>query len=162
MTIHRGIVTANVDPEGRGRIRVEVPDVFQDVLMMMAMPCSPYAGDGVGFFAVPPVGANVWVDFENDDPRMPIVLGGFWGDDEKVPVATAIAQNKGLVTETISLLVSDVPGSGGLTLVVEPPTVTTRTTITITAAGIEISLGASKIRLDGMRVSVNDGALEVI
>ncbi len=39
----------------------------------------PYAGDGVGLFAVPPVGANVWVEFEGGDPDYPILAGCFWG-----------------------------------------------------------------------------------
>ena len=37
-----------------------------------AMPCAPYAGQQVGFFAVPPIGANVWVEFEGGDPDYPI------------------------------------------------------------------------------------------
>ena len=37
------------------------------------MPSSPYAGPGVGLFIVPPVGANVWVEFEGGDLDYPIV-----------------------------------------------------------------------------------------
>jgi len=162
MTIHRGTVARNIDPEGRGRVQVKVPDVLQQVDLMWAMPCSPYAGNGVGLFTVPPVGANVWVDFENDDPALPIVLGGYWGPQDEVPAPLAIAQHKAFATETLSLLVSDIPGRGGLTLTIKPPSVITTTTIAITASGVEISIGASKIKLDGVRVSINDGALEVI
>src|SRR3712207_7870316 len=30
-----------------------------------ALPCAPFGGDQVGFFAVPAVGAGVWVEFED-------------------------------------------------------------------------------------------------
>ena len=46
------------------------------------MPCAPFAGSGVGFFALPPVGANVWVEFEGGDPDYPIWSGCFWGAGE--------------------------------------------------------------------------------
>ena len=40
------------------------------------------AGNGVGFFAIPPKGANVWVEFEGGDPDQPIWSGCFWGIGE--------------------------------------------------------------------------------
>jgi uncharacterized protein involved in type VI secretion and phage assembly len=46
------------------------------------MPCTPYAGRDVGFFAIPPVNSNVWVEFEQGDPDYPIWSGCFWGMNE--------------------------------------------------------------------------------
>ena len=43
------------------------------------MPSVPFAGPKVGFFAIPPVGANVWVEFEAGDTDHPIWSGCFWG-----------------------------------------------------------------------------------
>ena len=40
------------------------------------------AGSGVGLFTVPPVGANVWVEFEGGDIDYPILAGCFWGQGE--------------------------------------------------------------------------------
>jgi uncharacterized protein involved in type VI secretion and phage assembly len=37
----------------------------------------------VGFFAIPPVGAGVWIDFEAGDPARPVWSGGWWGSDER-------------------------------------------------------------------------------
>ena len=45
-----------------------------------ALPAVPYAGDGVGFFMIPPIGASVWIEFEHGDPDYPIWTGCFWAD----------------------------------------------------------------------------------
>lgn len=78
---YRGTVTDNQDPTNRGRVKVRVPAVLGD-LQTWAMPCLPYAGNNVGMFAVPEVGAGVWVEFEGGDPTFPIYSGGFWADNE--------------------------------------------------------------------------------
>jgi hypothetical protein len=46
------------------------------------MPCTPYAGDSVGFFALPPAGTSVWVEFEGGEINQPIWAGCFWKDSE--------------------------------------------------------------------------------
>lgn len=76
---YRGKVENNIDPMQLGRIQVSAPAVLGDGTLSWAMPCTPYAGSGVGFFAIPPVGANVWVEFEGGDPDYPIWAGCFWG-----------------------------------------------------------------------------------
>ena len=63
----------------RGRVQVAVPAVLGSGRLSWAEACVPYAGDQVGLFAVPPVGANVWVEFEAGDPDHPILAGCFWG-----------------------------------------------------------------------------------
>lgn len=85
---YRGTVANNADPRMQGRIQVSVPAVLGDSLLSWAMPCVPYGGPQVGFFAVPPNGANVWVEFEGGDPDYPIWTGCFWGDGE-APVQPA-------------------------------------------------------------------------
>lgn len=60
----------NVDPMLLGRVQVSVPEVLGPGRLSWAV---PYAGDGVGFFAVPPVGAAAWVEFEAGDPDYPIL-----------------------------------------------------------------------------------------
>ena len=59
---YRGQVSDNADPEGLGRLRVVVPALLNEAAVW-AMPCVPYAGDGVGLFAMPPIGSAVWVEF---------------------------------------------------------------------------------------------------
>ena len=55
---YRAVVTDNADPTSRGRLQVRVPAVLGD-LAVWAMPCVPYAGDGVGFYSLPEPGAGV-------------------------------------------------------------------------------------------------------
>ena len=57
---YRGKVIENIDPLFQGRIIAEVPSISGSVLNW-ALPCTPYAGPGVGFYAIPPIGANVWI-----------------------------------------------------------------------------------------------------
>lgn len=129
--------------------------------MSWAMPCAPYAGSGVGFFAVPPVGANVWVEFEAGDPDYPIWTGCFWGTGE-CPALPAIGEVKVLKTDSVLVRIIDLPGAGGLTIEVNPPAVATPLKLAFTAPGIELTNGAASVKLTPASVSVNNGALEVI
>jgi len=158
---YRGKVENNVDPMQQGRVQVSVPAVLGDGRLSWAMPCVPYAGSGVGFFSVPPVGANVWVEFEGGDTDYPIWTGGFWGTGE-APVKPAVAETKVLKTDGITLTLSDLPGAGGFTLEVGPPAVQTPLKLVFNASGIELQNGAASVKLTPASVSVNPGALEVI
>lgn len=158
---YRGKVENNIDPLQLGRIQVSVPAVLGEGSLSWAMPCTPYAGSGVGFFTVPPVGANVWVEFEGGDPDYPIWSGCFWGVGE-VPALPALAEIKVFKTSGITLTLSDVPGAGGLTIEVGPPVLPTPLKLVFNAVGIELSNGAASVKLSPVSVSVNNGALEVI
>ncbi len=68
---YRGQVQNNLDPMMQGRVQVSCAAVLGDGQMSWAMPCSPYGGSGVGFFMIPPVGANVWVEFEGGTSTIP-------------------------------------------------------------------------------------------
>jgi hypothetical protein len=158
---YRGTVANNADPQMMGRLQVSVPAVLGEGRLSWAMPCAPYGGSGVGFFAIPPNGANIWVEFEGGDPDYPIWSGCFWGLGE-VPAQPAVPFVKILKTDNIMLKLDDTPGAGGFTLEVNPPVVPMLVKIACTASGIEISHGAQKIMLSAASVSVNDGALEVM
>jgi hypothetical protein len=80
---YRGLVTDVDDPKKMGRIRAKVPSVFGDgVTSPWALPCTPYAGDGVGNYMIPPVAAGIWIEFEAGDISQPIWSGCWWGKDE--------------------------------------------------------------------------------
>ena len=158
---YRGKVETNVDPMQQGRLQVSVAAVLGDGKMAWAMPCVPFAGSQVGFFAIPPVGANVWVEFEGGDPDSPIWSGCFWGTGE-VPASPAVADVKMLKTGSLSLTLSDMPGAGGFTLEVNPPAVSTPLKIVCDSSGIELSNGSSSVKLEPASVNVNNGALQVV
>jgi hypothetical protein len=79
---YRGLVAINVDPLSLGRLKAMVPEVLGEIPSSWALPCSPYAGTGAGFFAVPPIGSGVWIEFEAGDVSRPIWTGCWWATGE--------------------------------------------------------------------------------
>lgn len=69
--IHQGVVVDNRDPERRGGLKIRVDTLLQDLPFVdRYIPASfPYAGNQVGFFFVPDVGAQVEVEVETDPER---------------------------------------------------------------------------------------------
>ena len=152
---YRGAVAANTDPMLMGRVQVTAPAALGSAAVW-ALPCAPFAGSGVGFFVVPPVGANVWVEFEGGNPDFPIWSGCFWGVGEW-PASMALPQMLVVKTQTATLTLNDLPGVGGVTIQTADGK-----KIAISATGIEIDDGAGGVvSLQGPKVTVNNGALEV-
>ncbi|QRK06080.1 hypothetical protein JQX13_39060 [Archangium violaceum] len=142
---YRGKVVDNIDLMELGRILVEVP-ALKGVEGSWALPCVPYAGPQVGFLMLPPIGANVWVEFEGGDPTHPIWAGCFWGEMEK-PVLAATPFQKVIKTDSFTLVINDTDGTGGLLLEVGPPAVEVPVTITIDAAGLQIETAEAVISM---------------
>jgi len=160
----RGTVVQNVDPLQIGRIQVLVPDVSNLVPSTWAMPCLPAAGMQMGLYAVPPLGAGVWVEYEQGDADYPIWVGGFWGTAAEVPVLSHLAPPlvPAITLQTTlqnGLIISDVPGpTGGIIL-----KSTTGASIIVNDTGIYIQNGkGAAITLIGPMVDINLGALTVI
>jgi hypothetical protein len=108
---YRGRVEANVDEELMGRIQVSCPAV-PGLRLGWAMPCVPYAGPGVGWFAIPPIGADVWVEFEGGDPNYPIWAGCFWQPGE-IPIPPGDPNTKAFVTTACRMVMNDLVEEGG-------------------------------------------------
>ncbi|MCC7174001.1 MAG: hypothetical protein IT159_02300 [Bryobacterales bacterium] len=79
---YRGRVSDTQDPLKLGRIKATVPEVLGDEATGWAVPCVPYAGDKMGFSAVPEVDTGVWIEFEAGDPSRPIWSGCWWSDGQ--------------------------------------------------------------------------------
>lgn len=157
--IYRGRVEANLDSEHRGRVQVSVPAVFADGKLAWAEPCVPFAGEKVGVFAIPPVGAGAWVQFVGGDPDAPVLAGTFWGSNEAP--TQGLPEIAMFAAEGIAITVSSEPGKGGITIEVGSPAVSVPVKVVLGADGIELSTGASSITLDGSTTSLNNGALDV-
>src|SRR6516162_9380269 len=122
-----------------------------------------FTGPQCGHISVPPIGASVWVEFEQGNSDYPIWSGCFWGSAAEVP-SLALAAPPGvqpIVLQTVgqnTLMISDVPGpTGGILL-----KSTTGAMIAINATGITISNGqGATITLTGPSVAVNIEALVV-
>jgi hypothetical protein len=165
---YRGLVIENIDPEQIGRALVQVPDVLGEIPSSWAMPCVPAAGIQSGCFIVPPVGSQVWVEFEQGDSNYPIWTGGFWGLVAEVPVLAtvppAIPPGQNIVLQTSgqnTLILSDsvpTPVTGGIVLKGASGAM-----IVVNETGIYISNGqGATITLIGPVVDINLGALTVL
>ncbi len=160
---YRGTVINNIDPLQIGRLMVQVPDVLGLGISSWAMPCMPVGGAQMGAFALPPMQAGVWVEFEQGDPDYPIWTGCWWGSAAEVP-SLALATQPPLQSFTFqtslqnSITISDMPGpTGGILL-----KTATGASISINETGIIIQNGqGATINLTGPTVTVNNGALVV-
>src|SRR5690606_30953579 len=157
----RGVVTDNQDPLQIGRVRARVPDVTGDQDSGWAMPCFPFAGSGMGFFALPSVGAGVWIEFEHGDPDYPIWVGCWYGTVAEVPPELLAPPYKKVLLKTaagMSITLDDTPGLGGITL-----ETASGQKISLSPTGVEVDNGmGAKITMQGPQVNINDGALEVM
>jgi len=161
---YRANVINNIDPMLLGRIQVIVPDVSTFVPTSWAMPCVPVAGIQMGVYTVPPLGAGVWVEFEQGDPDYPIWVGCYWGSAAEVP-ALAHLTPPGLdsialqTTLQNGIVMSDLPGpTGGIML-----KSTAGATLIVNDTGIYIQNGkGASLTMVGPTVTVNAGALTVI
>ncbi|WP_419661820.1 hypothetical protein Dvar_22530 [Desulfosarcina variabilis str. Montpellier] len=159
---YRGMVQDNADTDKRGRIKVSVPTVMGDGGSNWALPCVPYAGDGVGFFAIPPVGANVWVEFEGGDPGRPIWTGCFWDGDQTPVGSDYTVDKKVLKTEAGIITIDEGSDSAGITIVTRDGSGNDKMKIIVNNDGIEIDNGqGASIKLENGKVSINGTALEV-
>ena len=103
---YRGIVFDNIDPQKLGRLQVQVPDVLGENINAWAMPCVPYAGNQVGTFLIPPIGANIWVEFEAGNKQHPIWSGCFWGPGE-IPSEIGLPNTKIIKTDTVMIIIDE-------------------------------------------------------
>ena len=84
--IYPGIVTKTNDPEKRGRIKCQIPDVLgADTESAWCEPCIPVAYDTGGDFCMPQKKEAVWIMFHEGDPNEPVWLGGWW-QEKKTPL----------------------------------------------------------------------------
>lgn len=163
---YRGTVVSNADEEGRGRLKVKVPSVLADQAVW-ALPCVPYAGDGVGLLSLPPVGSGVWVEFEGGDLSYPIWAGCFWADGEAPEQGDATV--KVWKTDKATIRIDDAADeilfqNGSQARVALAESVVTeagRAKHSVGSSGVVSQQGGGKVQVTMATVSVNNGALVV-
>jgi uncharacterized protein involved in type VI secretion and phage assembly len=164
---YRGTVINNIDPMQLGRLLLQVPDVLGPAVSSWAVPCVPLAGPTglpMGVYLVPPIGAGVWVEFEQGDPEYPIWSGCRWGAPSDIPplARVGLPVSPSIVLQTAgqnTVVISDLPGpAGGIML-----KSTTGAMILVNDIGITISNGkGATIVMAGPTVTINNGALTII
>lgn len=80
-----GIVTNNRDPQGIGRIEVNLPHLGDADESDWARVAAPMAGADRGIYFLPEIGDEVLVAFEHGNPRFPVVLGALWNGRDPPP-----------------------------------------------------------------------------
>lgn len=168
---YRGKVIDTVDPLQLGRIIALVPAI-SGMPLNWAMPATPYAGAGVGFFAVPPVGANVWIEFEGGDANYPIWSGCFWGEGE-VPAEPALPTTVMLKTTLGTISIDNLEeelkfslnaAHGVMSLTMSPAGIAlslNQITISITEEAISLSHAPSSIEVAPAAISLSSAQASV-
>jgi hypothetical protein len=171
----RGTVVNPVDTGLKGRILASVV-VGGTPIQVVAEACTPYPG----FYAIPPVGAGVWIEFEEGNLDKPIWTGCWWKEGEVLAMLSPDLPppNPATSPQTVVLSVSaaafpaaipvariklnTVTGFATMETLVPPATPAQPTRVQITPAFVEVSFGLKKILITPLGVVVNDGALIVI
>lgn len=150
---YRGRVENNVDPQQRARLQISSPTALGAGVLAWADACLPYAQPGVGLLSIPPVGAEVWVEFEGGDPASPVWSGFVWSaplpptaDPGDVVIATDGGPRILLSSADRSVSVIH-PNGASIELSASGD-------ITIRSTG-SIGLSASSITLEGNTVSLS-------
>jgi hypothetical protein len=117
--LFRGVVVDNIDPLELNRLLVAVP-TLPALSESFAMPCAPFGGMQAGMVLTPPIGANVWVEFENGDPSYPIWTGCFWTEGQK-PLLAELPTQQFFGTGSFNVQVNDIVGEAELLATLAEP-----------------------------------------
>ena len=118
----------------------------------------------MGVSLVPPIGAGVWVEFEQGDPNHPIWVGCRWGSAADVPslAKAGLPVSPSIVLQTAGqnvIVISDLPGpTGGIML-----KSASGASLIVNDTGIYVQNGkGASVVMTGPTVNVNQGALTVV
>lgn len=158
---YRGRVSDNEDPQKRGRLQVIIPTLFTDQAVW-ALPCAPMANpDGSGFFSIPDVDANVWVEFEAGNLEFPIWSGCFWPEDA-IDAADASAAVKFWRTKSFVIRIDDDAGELTIEKTDGGKLTISATELNAEANSVVQTAGSRKTTLSQASFDVLDGALTVV
>jgi hypothetical protein len=150
---YRGKVIDTSDPMIAGRLLCTVA-AMPGMELNWAMPAVPYASvGGQGFFALPLIGSDVWIEFEQGDPNRPIWSGGYWelGEEPLMPEIDPEAPELVNVLRSSfnTLLFNDAPGEdGGVTISAIDPVAPVPVTLTMNELGFTVTCGELSLSMD--------------
>lgn len=178
---YRGKITDNRDPKSLGRIRAIVPEILDNEETGWALPCLPYGGSkDAGFFVIPTVGSNVWIEFESGNLSYPIWSGVWWGEpsgnevpseaQKPEPTVKILKTNAGHKIELHDSSGEEkitITHMNGNILKIENTGITISSdngmnNIKLDSSGISLSRGASSIKITDSSININNGALEIM
>jgi hypothetical protein len=127
---YRGIVVSAADVGMRGRITASVV-LGGTPLQIVAEACTPYPG----FYAIPPEGSGVWIEFEEGNVDKPIWSGCWWRDGE-----------------VAAMLSPDIPPPS-------PATAHKTVVLSVSAAGFPAAVPVARIKLNTVTGEVTTESL---
>lgn len=169
LAMYHGSVVENADPLKLGRVKVRVPAIVEPRSDWAFPLATGGAGEGVGFFNVPKVGAEVAVWFKGGDEDQPFYAPAHWPQTVSRPGAIEAADvtpaEAPLIhvweTDNWTIVLDDRPGRSSLLIkdkqlgndFIEIDGVTKGVTIQGTVAIRIISTGA--VQIQGAVVTIN-------
>jgi phage baseplate assembly protein gpV len=149
---YRGQVTDNNDPDNLGRVKANVPRLLGTEETGWALPAFAYGGASEqGLFAVPDVGAGVWIEFEGGDLSYPI-WSGTWYSSGTIP-ESAPAGKKVLKTKSGHKIVLDDDG-GALEI-----TDSNGNSITMDSSTVKVAVGSAiRIVIEAPQIELVENA----
>ena len=182
--VYPALVTDIVDPEGQGRIKVQLPwspDNDGAGYEAWARLATMMAGNNRGSWFIPDVNDEVLVSFEAGDPGHPYVVGALWNGQDAPPESMDGAGNnyiKQICSRNgVKITIDDTDGQesltletpGGQTVVLKdgPGSIESRDSngnsvvmdpsgITVTASA-KVTISASTVEISAGMVTVNAG-----
>jgi uncharacterized protein involved in type VI secretion and phage assembly len=149
---YRGQVTDNNDPDNLGRVKASVPRLLGDEETGWALPAFVYGGTSEqGLFAVPDIGAGVWIEFEGGDLSYPI-WSGTWFTSGAIPESAQPGKKVFKTKSGHKMVFDDDGGSLEITDSNENSVSMDSNTVKITAGG------ALKVVIDAPQIELVDGA----
>ena len=175
--VARGLVTDNKDPEGMGRVRVQLSWQAEGAAYW-ARTAAPMSGSAYGAWFLPEVGDEVLVGAEHGDPALLYVLGMLWNGKVKPPATNDDGKNALRLIKSRAghqVLFDDTEGAGILELKLADGKKVTLdkdgvavddakgNTILIKSNASEIAVtSAAKLTLKSAQVAIEaDGTLEI-
>jgi hypothetical protein len=157
---YRGEVAGAEDSSHIGRLLVTCPAVL-GAEQVWAMPCMPYAGKDIGFFALPPSGTAVWIEFEGGDLGHPIWSGCFWKEGE-IDAADAIEGVMFVKSRGWSLRVDNQAGTVEITASGGAKITLDANGVTIDASQVELTANGTSVMVSAAGLDAMSGAFTVM
>jgi uncharacterized protein involved in type VI secretion and phage assembly len=112
-----GVKTATVvdhaDPDGEGRVMIELDSDHEAAARQWARTATLMAGPDRGTWFIPDVGDEVLVAFEQGDPSRPFVVGALWSQRARPPEQIGLDNGRRTVaTRNGARIVIDDTGNG--------------------------------------------------
>jgi uncharacterized protein involved in type VI secretion and phage assembly len=165
-----GQVTDNKDPEGRGRIKLNMLALDVEIWASVVVPS---AGQGYGVACLPKLNEIVLVAFLT--PEQPFVIGAVWSGGQSEPAKATPAQDRYSITMPSGMAaVFDDQGGPNVTITTPAGNTVTltdgsggqcsitigTTTLQVTATDIDLT-AASQVKVNASTVSVSAATVNV-